>query len=97
MAVDYETEMDYHWRNTMKPVRFFIFDAKVAAFFLIFIIHMRVWTLCLLFIILIFFWLLEKRGLTFGAAMRTFRTWILGRNRPAWLWIRKRKFHDYGQ
>ena len=32
MAVDYETEMDYHWRNTMKPVRFFMFDARAAIF-----------------------------------------------------------------
>lgn len=96
MAIDYETEMDYHWRNTMKPVRFFMLDARVAIFFMIFIFHMRVWTFGLFVVVGLFFWFLEKRGLGFGAAMRTFRTWILGRRRPAWLWIRKRKFHDYG-
>lgn len=93
---DYETDMDYHWRNTMKPVRFFMVDARAAAFFMLFIIHMRLWTLFLFFAMLMFFWFLEKKGLPFGPAMRAFRTWILGKNRPAWLWIRKRKFHDYG-
>ena len=96
MAVDYETEMDYHWRNTMKPVRFFMLDARVAIFFMLFIFHMRIWTFATFVVVGLFFWFLEKRGLMFTAAMRTFRTWILGRRRPAWLWIRKRKYHDYG-
>ena len=96
MAVDYETEMDYHWRNTMKPVRFFMLDARVAIFFMIFILHMRLWTFALFVIVSLFFYYLEKRGLGFTAALKTFRTWVLGRRRPAWLWIRKRKFHDYG-
>jgi len=96
MAVEYETEMDYHWRNTMKPVRFFMLDARVAIFLMLFIVHMRMWTFLTFVFVCVFFWLLERRGLGFGAAMRTFRTWILGKKRPAWLWIRKRKFHDYG-
>ncbi len=97
MAVDYETEMDYHWRNTMKPVRFFMVDARAAIF--IFPVLLRMfewWSWALFFVMLLFFWMLEKRGLVFAAALRTFRTWILGKRRPAWLWIRKRKFHDYG-
>lgn len=93
---DYETGMDYHWRNTMKPVRFFMLDARVAIFFMLFILHMRIWTFAAFIIVGAFFWILERNGLGFAAAMRTFRTWILGRRRPAWLWIRKRKFHDYG-
>ena len=97
MAVDYETEMDYHWRNTMKPVRFFMFDARAAIFIFPVLFRMFSWWSWALFIIMLaFFWFLERKGLVFSAAMRTFRTWILGRNRPAWLWIRKRKFHDYG-
>jgi intracellular multiplication protein IcmT len=96
MAVDYETQMDYHWRNTMKPVRFFMVDARVAFFLMMFILHMRIWTFFTFVAFMLFFWYLERRGLSFGAALRTFRTWILGRRRPAWLWIRRRKFHDYG-
>jgi intracellular multiplication protein IcmT len=96
MAIDYETEMDYHWRNTMKPVRFFMLDARVAIFLMLFILHMRLWTIGLFLVVSLFFGMLEKRGLVFSAAMRTFRTWLLGKRRPAWLWLRKRKFHDYG-
>lgn len=93
---DVETAADWHWRNSMKPVRFFFFDARLAIFFMAFILHMRIWTFLLFLFCLFFFWFLERRGLVFSAALRTFRTWILGRRRPAWLWIRKRKFRDYG-
>ena len=93
---DYETEMDYHWRNTMKPVRFFMVDARAGIFLILFIFHMRAWTFGLFVLMMIFFWMLEKRGLVFGAALRSFRTWFLGKRRPAWLYTRKRKFHDYG-
>lgn len=93
---DVEIESDWHWRNSMKPVRFFFLDARVAIFFMIFLLHMRIWTFMTFLVVSAFFWYLERRGLVFAAAFRTFRTWILGAKRPAWLWIRKRKFHDYG-
>ena len=97
MAVDYETEMDYHWRNSMKPVRFFMVDARASVFLIVVILRMFHWWSWALFLtMLLFFWMLEKKGLPFDAALRSFRTWILGARRPAWLWIRKRKFHDYG-
>lgn len=93
---DIETSGDWHWRNSMKPVRFFALDARVALFFLFFILHMRPWTLVLFFIVCILFWILERKGLTFDAAIRSLRTWIVGRNRPGWLWVRRRKLIDYG-
>lgn len=93
---DVETQADWHWRNSMKPIRFFALDARVAAFFMLFLLHMRLWTFGLFITVSLLFWYLERRGLVFAAAFRTLRTWVLGTNRPAWLWIRKRKFHDYG-
>lgn len=93
---DVETQADWHWRNSMKPIRFFALDARVAAFFMLFLLHMRIWTFTLFIIVSLIFWFLERRGLVFSAAFRSLRTWILGKKRPAWLWIRKRKFHDYG-
>ncbi len=93
---DYETQMDYHWRNSMKPARFFMLDARVAIFLMLFIIHMRMWTFLTFIAVCLLFWFLERRGLSFQAAIRSFRTWLLGKRRPAWLWTRKRKFHDYG-
>lgn len=91
-----ETSGDWHWRNSMKPVKFFALDARVALFFLIFLVHMRVWTLGLFFFVAFIFLLLERRGLTFDAAIRSARTWIIGPKRPGWLWMRRRKMVDYG-
>lgn len=91
-----ETQGDWHWRNSMKPVRFFALDARVALFFLLFLLHMRLWTLGLFVAMCILFWLLERKGLTFDAAMRSFRTWITGANRPGLLWHRRRRMTDFG-
>jgi intracellular multiplication protein IcmT len=93
---DVEIEADWHWRNSMKPVRVLFLDARVGILFIVFLLHMRLWTFFTFIAVCLFFWYLERRGLVFAAAFRTFRTWILGSKRPAWLWIRKRKFHDYG-
>jgi intracellular multiplication protein IcmT len=91
-----ETEGDWHWRNSMKPVRFFALDARVALFFMIFIIHMRPWTLGLFVVMCLLFWILGRKGLTFDAALRSARTWLLGNNRPGLLWLRRRRMIDYG-
>ncbi len=93
---DIQTEGDWHWRNSMKPVRFFAMDARVALFFLIFLMHMRTWTLLLFVAMCLLFWLLERKGLTFDAAVRSTRTWILGTKRPGLLWHRRRRMIDYG-
>ncbi len=92
-----QTEGDWHWRNSMKTVRFFGLDSRVALFLLVFIIHMRTWTFGLFVFVCLLFWFLERKGLTFDSAFRSARTWILGSNRPAWLWIRRRRMVDYGR
>ena len=58
--------MSWHWRNSMKTVRFFMFDAKAAGPVFLFLMHARTWTLVLFIISLFVFWTLEKRGLTFA-------------------------------
>jgi intracellular multiplication protein IcmT len=91
-----QTEGDWHWRNSMKPVRFFALDARVAVFFMLFLVHMRLFTFGLFWVMCFLFWILERKGLTFDAAIRSARTWILGANRPGLLWHRKRRLTDYG-
>jgi intracellular multiplication protein IcmT len=93
---DVQTEGDWHWRNSMKPVRFFALDARVAIFFMLFIVHMRTFTFGLFWFMCFLFWMLERKGLTFDAALRSLRTWILGANRPGLLWHRKRRMVDFG-
>jgi len=94
--VTIETEGDWHWRNSMRPVRFFMMDARAAIAFFLFLMHMRVWTLVTAVVVMTIFWILERKGLTFDAAMRALRSWFLGGNRPALLWTRKRRMIDYG-
>lgn len=86
----------WHWRNTMKPVRFFQFDARACFFLLLLLVHARWWTLYLLCGVLIVFYLLERRGLSFAAALRSARVWFLGKYRPALVFTRKRKMVDTG-
>ena len=74
---------DLHWRNTQKPARFWFMDARGAVFLLLFLVHMRIWTLVLAILSMIVFYVLERAGLTFEAALRAIRSYILGRNRPA--------------
>ncbi|HCS22269.1 MAG TPA: IcmT/TraK family protein [Alphaproteobacteria bacterium] len=86
----------WHWRNTMKTVRFFSFDARAGIFVALLLVHFRIWTLCLLVLMLMIFYLLERRGLSFPAAMRSLRVWFIGTKRPGWIWTRRRKLQDTG-
>jgi intracellular multiplication protein IcmT len=75
--------MDIHWRNTQKPARFFILDARAFLAILLFLVHARLWTFILAVAVMMVFWILERRGLTFESSLRAFRSWIFGRRRPA--------------
>lgn len=88
--------MDVHWRNTQKPARFFMLDARAFVAVLIFLVHARLWTFVLAVLMMVVFWFLERRGLTFEASLRAFRSWILGRYRPANHRRSIRRWIDYG-
>ena len=88
--------MDLHWRNTQKPARFFSFDARAFLAIFLFMVHMRLWTLAIVVSAMLVFWVMERRGLTFESSLRLFRTWILGRRRPATLNGRRRHMVDFG-
>lgn len=89
-------QQTWHWRNTMKIVRFFHFDARAGFFLVLLVVHARLWTLYLLISVMFVFWLLERRGLTFPAALRAVRLWLIGPTRPGWIWTRRRKLLDTG-
>ncbi len=86
----------WHWRNTMKPVRFFQFDARAGFFIILVLVHARLWTLGLTIAVSLIFWILERKGLSFAAAIRAIRMWFVGPNRPAWIYSRRRKLLDTG-
>ena len=97
MVDDTEAEkVHWHWRNTMRPVRFFNLDARAALPFASLLVYARESTLILTIVITIIFYLFERRGLTFPAALRAMRVFIIGRDRPGWVTYRHRRLKDYG-
>lgn len=91
-----EERDNWHWRNSMRPVRFFNLDARAAMPFAVLLFYARAITLFLAVVMTIIFVLLERKGLTFDASLRAFRKWFLGQKRPGWAPYRRRKMVDYG-
>lgn len=97
-AVD-DTEVEkanWHWRNSMRPARFFGLDARAALPFFVLLVYARPVTLALTLLIVLFFYILEQRGLTFPAALRAMRVWLVGDKRAAWYSYAHRRSRDFG-
>ncbi len=91
-----EERVNWHWRNSMRPVRFFGLDARAAIPFFVTLFYFRPVTVVLTIIITTVFVIMERRGLTFDASLRAFRGWFLGQKRPGWLSYHRKKMVDYG-
>ncbi len=91
-----DAKVNWHWRNSMRPVRFFALDARAAIPFIILLFHFRMYTLFVTIVITISFWMFERRGLSFPSALRTMRTWLIGQRRPGWISPRRKRLIDYG-
>lgn len=91
-----QDKLNWHWRNSMRTVRFFNFDARAAMPVPILLVYARLSTILLTIASLMFFRFLERKGLTFPAAIRTFRLWAVGVERPGHLGSQQKKFTDYG-
>ncbi|MBI1327285.1 MAG: type IV secretion protein IcmT [Alphaproteobacteria bacterium] len=89
-------QLNWHWRNSMRPIKFFGLDAKAAIPFLVLIVYFRPITLGIAFLVTMIFWTLEKRGLTVEAAMRKLRSWLVGEDRPGLMQFKHRRFRDFG-
>lgn len=88
--------LNWHWRNSMRIVRFFMLDARAALPFLVLLVYLRWSSVILAVIVTTIFYLLERKGLTFAAALRNLRQWIVGRDRPGWISVHRKKFTDWG-
>lgn len=91
-----EEKANWHWRNTMRPVRFFGLDARAAIPYMVLLVYARPITLFLAICSTVVFVMLDKRGLSFDSAMRAFRSWLVGQKRPGWLRMRHRRMLDFG-
>lgn len=91
-----DEHIGWHWRNTMKTARFFSVDARAGFCWALVLVHFRTWTIFAAFVVTLIFVLLERRGLTFPAALRSFRRWLVGQYRPGVVYTSKRRFKDTG-
>jgi intracellular multiplication protein IcmT len=91
-----EERVNWHWRNSMRPVRFFGLDARSAIPWFITLFHFRPVTVALSLIFTTVFVIMERRGLSFSASLRAFRAWFLGQKRPGWISYRRKRMVDYG-
>jgi intracellular multiplication protein IcmT len=78
----------------MKSARFFALDARAAFPFLLVLIHFKTWTIALAFITTFIFWLAERLGLRFDAALRAVRAWFVVPRRPAQAFQLNRRMVD---
>jgi len=85
-----------YWRDTQRPLRFFIFDARAAFAILLFLFHAKLWTFITSIVLMFLFWLMERKGLNFTTAFRKIRGFIIGRKRPRLAKLEKIRFKDYG-
>lgn len=90
-------QANWHWRNSMRTVRFFNMDARASMPFILLLVYARPVTLFLAVVTTMAFRFLEMKGLTFPAAMRSLRVWLIGQHRPSWANYRRRTMRDYGQ
>lgn len=91
-----QEQVNWHWRNSMRVVRFLAFDARASIPLPLLLVYARPSTMILTVITLMFFRHLERKGLTFPAALRNFRSWLIGKHRPGWVTAQTRKFTDWG-
>ena len=66
------------WRDTGRTPRFLFMDARIVATILLWLLHMRMWTLYLFIASSIFFVVLERFGFTVPVALRALRVLIAG-------------------
>ncbi len=92
-----EAANDYHWRNSMRTARFFMFDARSVLGIVLVILHIRMWTFMLALAVMTAFWMAERAGYDFNASLRRIRSFIIGPKRPATAWSRGRRLKDYGR
>lgn len=77
---------DAHWRDSARPTKFFIFDAKAAFPLLLFLLHMRLWTFIVAIVAWLFFTYLNYRGFSIAVFLRWLRSTLAGKRKMAIPW-----------
>lgn len=91
-----EAKINWHWRDSMRTVRFLGFDGRVAMLIPVWLLYLRWSTIIITFIVFYVFRFLENKGLSFPSALRALRAWIVGRERPGLVKAWRHRFVDWG-
>ena len=75
-----------HWRDSARPAKFFIFDAKAAFPLLLFLLHIEVWTFVLALSAMFFFTTLNRFGYSTIVFLRYARSFFAGKRKMAIPW-----------
>ena len=78
-----------HWRDSARPARFFLVDYRAAFPLLLFLLHIKLWTLGLAAFAMFVFAALEHYGFTVPVFLRLFRGWLAGPRKYARPWWRR--------
>lgn len=77
---------DAHWRDSARPVKFFMWDGRAAFPVVIFLMHISWWTFGITVFLIMFFSILNRYGLTPIVFARAFRTFVAGKRKLAIPW-----------
>jgi len=79
-----------HWRDSARTPKFFMMDAYSAIPLVLFLLHIRLWTLILACSICAFFMILNRFGFSVPVFMRWLRAYLAGNRRFSRPWWKKR-------
>ena len=83
------------WRDTMRPVRFYMIDARLLVLLTVWLFLPAWWTTAVVLLAITAFRIAESRGYRFRAGLRAFRAASAGRRRALHA-ARLRRFVDFG-
>ena len=83
------------WRDSMRPVRFYLIDARLLVLVVLWLFLPTWWTTAAMVLAVTALRVAEARGYRLRAALRAVRAWTAGR-RPALHARRARRFVDFG-
>ena len=83
------------WRDSARPVRIYVFDARLLLPAALLVLWPNTVTLVILLVLMIAFRIAEARGYRLAAALRAVRARLAGR-REALSPVRRRRFVDFG-
>lgn len=77
---------DAHWRDSARPIKFFIWDGRAVFPVVLFLMHMVLWTFILTIVLIGFFSVLNRYGFTPIVFARWLRSLIAGSRKLAIPW-----------